>query len=121
MKKFILVLAFLLSNVISAQEKSNLIFKEGIYAIEVKLEKGYLELGKENKIQFLIENINPVNMSCSARGLRRGDLPNGSNNIINWIAKVDNESLKDGKYSIHITFRGRKGKLFNHVFLIEVK
>ena len=122
MKKIFICFFILFSKVILAQDKNNLVFEESIYSIEIKIEndKNYLELGKENKIQIITKNINPVNMSCVGRGLKRGVLSNGTNHT-NWITMVDNEGLKDGKYFLVIAFKGRRGKLFKHEFLIDVK
>lgn len=122
MKNFIFALLLLFSNLLLAQEKNNLEFKESIYSVKIELENGknYLELGKENKIQIILKNIDPVNMSCVGRGLKRGNLSDDTNNT-NWTAMVDNVGLKDGKYSLTIAFRGRSGKRYNHTFLIEVK
>jgi len=120
MKKHIIWLFIIFSNALLAQNKSNLVFEESIYSVEIQMENGqdFLELGKENKFQIITKNIDPVNMSCSGSYLKRGNL---SNNLNNWIATVNREALKDGKYSLSISFRGKKGKLFTHQFLIPVK
>jgi phage anti-repressor protein len=122
MKKHIIWLFILFSNLLIAQNNEELFFEESIYSVEIQIENGknYLELDKENKIQIVTKNIDPVNFACSGRDLRRGDFSNRIN-ITSWIATVSNEGLKDGKYSLTIRFKGKRGKLFQHQFLIPVK
>ncbi|WP_329805565.1 hypothetical protein [Flavobacterium facile] len=122
MKKIFICFFILLSTVLFAQNKSNLVFEESIYSVEIQIENGkdFLELDKENKIQIITKNIDPSNFACSGRDLRRGDFSNRIN-ITSWIATVSNEGLKDGKYSLTIRFKGKRGKIFQHQFLIPVK
>ena len=123
MKKHIIWLFILFSSLLIAQNNSDLIFKESIYSVEIKIEDGkdYLELDKENKIQIVTKNIDPVNLACTGRNLRRGNFSNSTNNTTNWIATVSNEGIKDEKYSLTIRFKGKKGKYFYHQFLLPVK
>lgn len=122
MKKIILVLLFLVSNVLFAQEKNNLVYKESIYSVEILIENGkdYLELDKENKIQIVTKKIQPINMSCIGQNLKKGKRSTYKNNS-NWTLIVNKENLKDGKYSLLVNFRGKKGKLFTHEFLIPIQ
>lgn len=122
MKNFILVLLFLVSNVVLAQEKSNLFFKESIYSVEIQIKNGknYLELDKENTIQIVTKNIQPINMSCSGLNLKKGKRSSYKSNS-NWTLIVKSEDLKEGKYSLLVNFRGKKGRLFTHEFLIPIK
>ncbi|SEP84710.1 hypothetical protein [Flavobacterium urocaniciphilum] len=119
MKNLIFALVFLFSNVILAQEKSNLIYKEGIYSIEVKLEKDYLELGKENQFKIITKNIEQVNLSAAGHNLRIKKGAEKNSSI--WTVNPISEKLNNGKYLLSIAFRGKKGKLYKHEFLIEVK
>ncbi|CAM4420477.1 hypothetical protein [Flavobacterium terrigena] len=122
MKNYIIWLLVLFSNVLLAQNKSNLVFEDGIYSVEIQIENGkdYLKLDKENKFQIVTKNIDPVNLMCSGRNLKRGELSTDKN-ITNWSLTIIKEGLKDEKYSLSISFRGKKGKLFTHQFLIPVK
>ena len=122
MKKYIICLFFLFSSVLLAQDKNTLVFEEGIYSIEIKMENGkdFLEVDKENKIQIVTKQIEPVNMSCIGQNLKRSKLSNDKN-VTNWTLSIHKEALKEEKYSLVIAFRGRKGKLFQHEFLIPVK
>lgn len=122
MKKIIICLLIIYSNTFFAQEKSNLQFKEGIYAIEVNINNGKdsLELNTANKIQIISKNIDLVNMMCVGRNLKRGGVSN-DNNISIWDLTIIEEGLKEGKYSLMIAFRGRKGKRYTHEFLIPIK
>lgn len=112
----------LYSNVLLAQNKSNFIFEESIYTIEIQLENGknFLELDKENKFQIITKNVEPVNMMCSGQNLKRGKL-SADKNITNWSLTIIKEGLKNGEYTLSISFRGKKGKLFTHQFLLPVK
>ena len=122
MKKYIICLLVLFSSVLLAQDKNTLVFEEGIYSIEIKMENGkdFLEVDKENKIQIVTKQIEPVNMSCIGQNLKRSKLSNDKN-VTNWTLSIHKEALKEEKYSLVIAFRGRKGKLFQHEFLIPVK
>ncbi|MBC5834769.1 hypothetical protein G6N05_09880 [Flavobacterium sp. F372] len=122
MKKIFICFFILLSTAFFAQDKSNLVFKESIYIVEIKTENGknFLDLDKENKIQIVTKNIDPVNLSCIGQNLKRNKLSNDKN-ATNWTIKPSKEGLKEGVYSLMITFRGKKGKLFHHEFLIPVK
>lgn len=122
MKKIIICFLILLSNVILAQEKNNLIFEESIYSVKININDGkdFLELDKENKIQIISKKIDLVNMSCVGLNLTRGGISTNKN-ISNWNLSILKKDLKEGKYSLTITFRGRRGKLFKHEFLIDVK
>lgn len=122
MKKYIICLLVLFSNFLLAQNKSTLIFEESIYSIEIKIKnsKDLLEFDKENKIQIVTKNIEPVNMSCIGQNLKRDKLSNDKN-VTNWTLTINKEALKDEKYSLTIAFRGKKGKLFQHEFKIPVK
>ena len=122
MKKYIICLFVLFSSVLLAQDKNTLVFEEGIYSIEIKMENGkdFLEVDKENKIQIVTKQIEPVNMSCIGQNLKRSKLSNDKN-VTNWTLSIHKEALKEEKYSLVIAFRGRKGKLFQHEFLIPVK
>ena len=122
MKKYIICLLILYSNVLLAQNKSNFIFEESIYTIEIQLENGknFLELDKENKFQIITKNVEPVNMMCSGQNLKRGKL-SADKNITNWSLTIIKEGLKNGEYTLSISFRGKKGKLFTHQFLLPVK
>ena len=122
MKKYIIYLLILCSNVLLAQNKSNFIFEESIYTIEIQLENGknFLELDKENKFQIVTKNIEPVNMMCSGQNLKRGKLSTDKN-ITNWSLNIIKEGIKNGEYTLSISFRGKKGKLFTHQFLLPVK
>lgn len=122
MKKYIICLLILCSNVLLAQNKSNFIFEESIYTIEIQLENGknFLELDKENKFQIITKNVEPVNMMCSGQNLKRGKL-SADKNITNWSLTIIKEGLKNEEYTLSISFRGKKGKLFTHQFLLPVK
>ena len=122
MKKYIICLLVLFSSVLLAQNKNTLVFKESIYTLEIKIEndKNFLEVDKENKIQIVTKNIDPVNMVCTGQNLKRGELSNDKN-VSNMTVTINKEALKEEKYSLVIAFRGRKGKLFQHKFLIPVK
>lgn len=122
MKKIFICFFILFSSVLLAQEKNTLVFKESIYTVEVKIDNGkdFLELDKENKIQIITKNINPVNMNCTGKNLKRGELST-TKNITNLSATINKETIKDEKYSLKIAFRGKKGKLFQHEFLIPIK
>ena len=122
MKKIVTYFFILLSGVPFAQDKSNLLFKESIYSVEIKIDtdKNFLELNSENKIQIITKNIEAVNLSAIGKNLRIIKASN-ENNFSNWTIKPTKEELKDGFYSLMITFRGKKGKLFHHEFLISVK
>ena len=122
MKKHIIWLFIIFSNVLFAQNKSNLVFEESIYSVEIQIENGkdFLELDKENKFQIITKNIDPVNMMCIGQNLKRGEL-SSNKSITNWSLTIIKEGLKDGKYLLSISFRGKKGKLFTHQFLIPVK
>jgi hypothetical protein len=122
MKKYIICLLILYSNVLLAQNKSNFIFEESIYTIEIQLENGknFLELDKENKFQIITKNVEPVNMMCSGQNLKRGKL-SADKNITNWSLTIIKEGLKNEEYTLSISFRGKKGKLFTHQFLLPVK
>ncbi len=122
MKKYIICLLVLFSTFLLAQNKSTLIFEESIYSIEIKIKnsKDLLEFDKENKIQIVTKNIEPVNMSCIGQNLKRDKLSNDKN-VTNWTLTINKEALKDEKYSLTIAFRGKKGKLFQHEFKIPVK
>ena len=122
MKKIFICFFILLSTAFFAQNKSNLVFEESIYSVEILIENGkdFLELDKENKIQIVTKNIDPVNLMCSGRNLKRGELSTDKN-ITNWNLTVIKDGLIDEKYSLSITFRGKKGKLFTHQFLLPVK
>ncbi len=122
MKKYIICLFILFSSVLLAQNKNTLVFKESIYTVEIKIENGInsLDLDKENKIQIVTKNIDPVNLSCIGQNLKRSKISNDKN-ATNWTIKPSKEGLKEGIYSLMITFRGKKGKLFHHEFLIPVK
>jgi hypothetical protein len=122
MKKYIICLLILYSNVLLAQNKSNFIFEESIYTIEIQLENGknFLELDKENKFQIITKNVEPVNMMCSGQNLKRGKL-SADKNISNWSLNIIKEGIKNGEYTLSISFRGKKGKLFTHQFLLPVK
>lgn len=122
MKKIFIYFFILISTALFAQDKSNLVFKESIYSLEIKIENGkdFLSQDKENKIQIVTKNIDPVNMSCIGQNLKRDKLSNDKN-ITNWTLTINKEALKDNKYLLTIAFRGKKGKLFQHQFLIPVK
>jgi hypothetical protein len=122
MKKYIICLLVLFSSVILAQTKNTLVFKKSIYSVEVKIENGkdFLALDQENKIQIITKNIDPVNMNYTGQNLKRGELST-SKNITNLSATISKETIKDKIYSLTIAFRGKKGKLFHHEFLIPVK
>lgn len=122
MKKYIICLLVLFSTVLLAQNKSTLIFEESIYSVEIQLENGknFLELDKENKFQIITKNIEPVNMMCSGQNLKRGKLSTDKN-ITNWSLTIIKEGLKNKEYTLSISFRGKKGKLFTHQFLLPVK
>jgi hypothetical protein len=117
MKKIFICFFLLLSTALFAQDKSNLVFVESIYSVEIQIENGknFLELDKENKIQIVTKNIDPSNFACSGRDLRRGDFSNRIN-ITSWIATANNEDLKNGKYSLTIRFKGKRGNYFNISF-----
>lgn len=122
MKKIFICFCILFSTVILAQEKNNLLFKEGFYTLEIKPEggKNYLELDKENKIEMVSKNIEMVNLSATAHNLKIIKAGNTKNSSF-WIAIPTKEQLKDGFYALKIVFRGKKGKLYQHEFLIPVK
>lgn len=120
MKKIFICFFILFSSVILAQKKNNLIYKEGNYTVEIKLDKGYLELGKENKIEVIFKNIDITKTSAIGKSLKFSDY-NHDENIGYWIATLKAEYLKDGKYSLTIAFRGRNEKRYSHTFLIDVK
>jgi hypothetical protein len=122
MKKIFIYFFILISTALFAQDKSNLVFKESIYSLEIKIENGkdFLSQDKENKIQIVTKNIDPVNLSCIGQNLKRSKISNDKNTT-NWTIKPSKEGLKEGVYSLMITFRGKKGKLFQHQFLIPVK
>ncbi len=107
---------------ILAQEKSTLVFEESIYSVKIEFENGknFLELDKENKFQIITKNIEPVNMMCSGQNLKRGKL-SADKNITNWSLTIIKEGLKNEEYTLSISFRGKKGKLFTHQFLLPVK
>lgn len=120
MKKLILFILLFITNTIFSQE--NLKFQEGIYSIELKIgeNKNFLELDKENKIHILTTNIEPVNMSVVGTNLKIIKASN-SDSLSNWLIVPNKENLTDGFYKLSVTFRGRKGKLYTHQFLIPVK
>jgi hypothetical protein len=122
MKKYIIYLLVLCSSVLLAQNKKTLAFKESIYSVEIQIENGkdFLELNKENKIQIVTKHIEPVNMVCTGQNLKRGELSTDKN-VTNMTVTINKEALLEGKYALAIAFRGRKGKLFQHEFLIPVK
>jgi hypothetical protein len=122
MKKIFNYFFILISTVLLGQNKSTLVFKESIYTVEIKIENGInsLDLDKENKIQIVTKNIDPVNLSCIGQNLKRSKISNDKN-ATNWTIKPSKEGVKEGVYTLMITFRGKKGKLFQHQFLIPVK
>lgn len=120
MKKIIICFFILFSTVILAQEKSNLIYKEGNYTVEVKLDKGYLELEKENKIEVIFKNIDITKTRAIGKSLKFSDY-NHDENIGYWIATPKAEYLKDGKYHLIVGFQGKKDERFSHEFLIDIK
>ncbi|MES2864210.1 MAG: hypothetical protein V4666_08850 [Bacteroidota bacterium] len=122
MKKHIIWLFILFSNLLIAQNNDELFFEDGIYSVKIQINNGknFLELDKENKFQIITKNIEPVNMMCSGRNLKRGELSTNKN-ITNWTLTIIKDGLKDEKYSLNISFRGKKGRLFTHQFLIPVK
>lgn len=122
MKKIFTCFFILFSSVILAQEKSNLVFEESIYSVKIEFENGknFLELDKENKFQIITKNIEPVNMMCSGQNLKRGKLSTDKNTT-NWSLTIIKEGLKNEEYTLSISFRGKKGKLFTHQFLLPIK
>jgi methanogenic corrinoid protein MtbC1 len=72
----------------------------------------------EKIIQRAIEE--KVNMMCSGQNLKRGKL-SADKNISNWSLNIIKEGIKNGEYTLSISFRGKKGKLFTHQFLLPVK
>ena len=122
MKKIFICFFVLFSSVILAQEKSNLVFEESIYSVKIEFENGknFLELDKENKFQIITKNIEPVNMMCSGQNLKRGKLSTDKNTT-NWSLTIIKEGLKNEEYTLSISFRGKKGKLFTHQFLLPIK
>lgn len=122
MKKIFICFFILLSTALFAQDKSNLVFVESIYSVEIQIENGkdFLELDKENKIQIVTKNIESVNLSAIGKNIRIIKATT-EKNLSNWTIKPTKEGLKEGFYSLMITFRGKKGKLFHHEFLIPVK
>ena len=122
MKKIFTCFFILFSSVMLAQEKSNLVFEESIYSVKIEFENGknFLELDKENKFQIITKNIEPVNMMCSGQNLKRGKLSTDKNTT-NWSLTIIKEGLKNEEYTLSISFRGKKGKLFTHQFLLPIK
>jgi hypothetical protein len=122
MKKIFICFFILFSSVILAQEKSNLVFEESIYSVKIELENGndFIELDKENKVQIITKNIDPVNMMFSGIGVKIANKTNVKNNI-NLIIKPNKESVKDGYYILNISFRGNKGRLYTNQFFIRIK
>ncbi len=122
MKKIIICLFIIFSNILVAQNNDELFFEEGIYSIKIEIDNGknFLELDKENKIQVITKNIEPVNIMYNGRNLKRGEL-SSNKNITNLSLTVIKDGLKDEKYALIIAFRGKRGKLFQHQFLIPVK
>ncbi len=122
MKKIFICFFILFSSVILAQEKSNLVFEESIYSVKIELENGndFIELDKENKVQIITKNIDPVNMMFSGIGVKIANKTNTKNNT-NLIIKPNKESVKDGFYILNISFRGNKGRLYTNQFLIRIK
>ena len=51
---------------------------------------------------------------------KRGKL-SADKNITNWSLTIIKEGLKNEEYTLSISFRGKKGKLFTHQFLLPVK
>ncbi len=122
MKKIFTCFFILFSSVILAQEKSNLVFEKSIYSVKIELENGndFIELDKENKVQIVTKNIDPVNMMFSGIGVKIANRTNAKNNT-NLIIKPNKESVKDGYYILNISFRGNKGRLYSNQFLIRIK
>lgn len=122
MKKIFICFFILFSSVILAQEKSNLVFKESKYSVKIELENGndFIELDKENKVQIITKNIDPVNMMFSGIGVKIANKTSTKNNT-NLIIKPNKESIKDGFYILNISFRGNKGRLYTSQFLIRIK
>lgn len=122
MKKIFICFFVLFSSVILAQEKSNLVFEESIYSVKIELENGndFIELDKENKVQIITKNIDPVNMMFSGIGVKIANKTNAKNET-NLIIKPNKESVKDGHYILNISFRGNKGRLYTKQFFIRIK
>lgn len=122
MKKIFICFFILFSSVILAQEKSNLVFEESIYSVKIELENGndFIELDKENKVQIITKNIDPVNMMFSGIGVKIANETNVKNKT-NLIIKPNKESAKDGYYILNISFRGNKGRLYTNQFFIRIK
>lgn len=122
MKKIFICFFILFSSVILAQEKSNLVFEESIYSVKIELENGndFIELDKENKVQIITKNIDPVNMMFSGIGVKIANKTNVKNKT-NLIIKPNKESIKDGYYILNISFRGNKGRLYTNQFFIRIK
>lgn len=118
LKHLFLNICLLFSILTFSQE--NLHYKEGIYSVEIELaNKSHLILNQENTFQIVTKNIETVNLSAAGKNLK---IKKGAeNNRSVWIVTPSNEMLADGFYQLNITFRGRKGKLFSHQFLIPVK
>lgn len=119
MKKIILIIVFLFSIVSFSQE--NLIYKEGNYKVEIKLENNVksLKLNKINHVEIATQNIEVVNMNVVGKNISIKKGQNSKNNSY-WTISPNKEDLVDGFYKLIVTFRGRKGKLFQHEFLISV-
>lgn len=122
MKKYLLLVLIFFSNFIVAQNESNLEYKKSIYAVKIKIENGrnYLELYQENKIQISTKNVESVNLTAIGKNLKITKAINEENNSF-WSISPTKEDLKEGFYSLRITFKGKKGRLHTHEFLIEVK
>lgn len=122
MKKIFICFFILFSTVILAQEKSNLVFEESIYSVKIELENGndFIELDKENKVQIITKNFDPVNMMVSGSGVKIANETNVKNKT-NLIIKPNKESVKDGYYILNISFRGNKGRLYSNQFFIRIK
>lgn len=122
MKKHIIWLLILFSNLLIAQNNDELFFEDGNYSVKIQIENGkdFLELDKESKIQIITKNINPVNVRCSGYSLKL-EKTSDDNKTTYWTLTPVKEKLKNEKYSLTIRFKGKKGKLFQHQFLIPVK
>lgn len=118
MKHLLLKFCLLFSTLLYSQEI--LQYKEGIYLVEIELaNKSHFLLNQENTFQIVTKNIESVNLSAVGKNLKIKKGADKNKSI--WTVTPSNEMLVDGFYQLNITFRGKKGKLFSHLFLIPVK
>ncbi|NHM01031.1 hypothetical protein [Flavobacterium difficile] len=122
MKKIFICFIILFSSLILAQDKSNLVYKESIYSVKIELENGndFIELDKENVVQIVSKNIDPLNMMFSGIGVKIANKTNVKNKT-SLIIKPNKESVKDGFYTLNFSFRGNKGRHYTNQFFIRIK